>query len=393
MMSPENPAVPAQESKSRGWIWLIALLIAVVLVIVLLEESGGSKPPPHAAGIPVTAVPARSGDLDVTLDALGTVTPVATVTVSSRVAGAIAEVDYKEGQAVKKGDLLVVIDPKPYAAAVVQAQGQLARDQAILKNARVDLARYQDAFHQHAIPEQQLATQQAVVDQDDGMVKIDEGNRDAAQVNLDYTRIVSPIDGRVGLRLLDAGNIVEANAGTALVTITQLEPITVIFNVAEDDLGLLAGPGANALRVDALDRAQEHVLATGQLITIDNEINPATGTFRGRAIFANAHGELFPNQFVNARVHVKTLHGATLVPAAAIQRNGDAAFVYAIVDGKAVSRPIGVAATAGDTAAVTGVKPGDVLVTDGFDRLQNGASVTLRKTAPAGAAAAPAAGG
>jgi len=289
---------------------------------------------------------------------------------------------------VKKNDLLATIDPRPYKALLLQAKGQLARDQAMLKNARLDLVRYQNAFEQHAIPEQQLATQQALVDQDAGAVELDLGNMAAAQVNVDYCRIISPIDGRVGLRTVDPGNIVPADGATGLVTVTQIQPITVIFEISEDDLPqvteqLAAG---RTLSVTALDRSQQHKLAEGTLITIDNQINPTTGTVRARAVFPNAKNELFPNQFVNARLLVKTLTDVDLVPSAAIQRNNDAAFVYVVQpDGTVKSQDVKITATEAETSAVTGVKPGEQLVTDGFDKLQSGTKIVVR-TAQAGAA-------
>jgi multidrug efflux system membrane fusion protein len=335
----------------------------------------------------------KLGHIDIYLDALGTVTPVNTVTVTSRVEGALTEVDYQEGQMVKKNDLLAVIDPRPYAALVLQAQGQLARDQALLKNARLDLQRYQNAFQDHAIPEQQLATQQALVEQDEGVVQLDQGNLAAAQVNLDYTRITSPIDGRVGLRGVDPGNIVTANGSTALATITQLQPITVIFNLAEDELSEVAAQIATgrALPVLALDRSQAHQLAQGALITLDNQINPTTGTVRARATFPNTDHQLFPNQFVNARLLVKTLTQVNLMPSAAIQRNNDVTFVYVVQDnGTAQSRNVKLLASEGDVVAVTGVKPGEKVVTDGFDKLQAGTKIVIKQAASAQNAAAAA---
>jgi len=355
-----------------------------------------SKPRTKAfapAGIPVSTGTARLGDIDIFLDALGTVTPVYTVTVTSRVAGELTRVCFTEGQMVRKNDLLGVIDARPYEAALLQAQGQLARDQALLKNARIDLSRYQKAFEQHAIPEQQLATQEALVEQFDGVVKLDQGNLAAAQVNVDYTRIVSPIDGRVGLRSVDPGNIVQADGTAGLATITQLQPITVIFNIAEDDLSKVAeqvGAG-RTLRVDALDRSLQHKLAEGTLLTLDNQINPATGTVRGRATFPNTRSELFPNQFVNARLLIKTLSQVDLVPSAAIQRNDAATFVYVVQPDSTVKyRDVKVVASDGEAAAVTGVQPGEQLVTDGFDRLQAGTKVAVRAAAAPPAPAAQA---
>jgi multidrug efflux system membrane fusion protein len=330
------------------------------------------------------------GDIDVYLDALGTVTPVYTVTVVSRVAGEITEVRFKEGQIVKKNDLLAVIDPRPYTALLVQGQGQLARDEAALNNARLDLARYQNSFKEHAIPEQQVATQQAVVDQDLGTVKLDQGNLDAARVNVDYTRIVSPIDGRVGLRNIDPGNVVAANGTTGLCVVTQLAPITVIFTIAEDSIGDVFAQmnTGRSMAVTALDRSKQHTLATGTLLTVDNQVNTTTGTVRARATFANSHNELFPNQFVNARLLLKTLTHVNLVPQAAIQHNNDVAFVYVEQPDDTVQlRNIKILATEGETSAVTGVNPGDQLVTDGFDKLQNGSKIRHSTAAEASQAA------
>jgi multidrug efflux system membrane fusion protein len=369
--------------KRRWVIWILIVLGAIIAIGLLVRLLSKPKPKPSGAQpIPVAAAPVKTGNIDVYLDALGTVTPVYTVTVVSRVAGAITEIHFKEGQIVKKGDLLAVIDPRPYEAALIQAQGQLTRDQALLKNARIDLGRYQNAYKEHAIPQQQLATQQATVDQDEGTVKLDQGNLDAAQVNVDYTHIRSPIDGRVGLRNIDLGNVVAANGTSGLCVITQLKPITVIFTVSEDVLdqvteGMRTG---QPLKVLALDRAKEHQLAAGTLITVDNQVNVTTGTVRARATFPNSDNELFPSQFVNARLLVKTLTGVNVIPQAAIQRNNDVAFVYVIqADGTVKSQNIKIQATEGESSAATGVKPGDVLVVDGFDKLQSGTKVVQRK--------------
>lgn len=403
--------------KRKLWTVWVPLIVVVLLIggCVYIEKHKKPKTPPAPPAIPVSVTPVRTGSIDVILDALGTVTPVYTVSVTARVTGAITEIDYKEGQMVKKDDLLLVIDPRPYAAAVQQAAGQLARDQALLDNARIDLGRYQDAFKTHAVPEQQLATQQAAVKGDEGTVQLDQGNLDAAQANLDYTQVRSPIDGRVGLRQVDLGNVVSANGATPLATITQLQPITVIFTLSEDYLEEVT-PELNPdkpLRVDALDRAQQKTLAQGTLDTLDNQVNTSTGTVRARATFANTKNELFPNQFVNAKLYVKTLTNVLLVPTAAIQHNDAAAFVYVVVknyqppkeekgnpadktesgdkEGKdekpapdpnaqyAKSTPVVITVTEGDTAAVTGVKAGDQLVTDGFEKLQDGIKVSVKK--------------
>jgi multidrug efflux system membrane fusion protein len=411
MKDPESAASPAERAAHRGRArqlglrikrrWLISALIGIgVLIIAWLLIAWLSKPKAKPAApppIPVSVAQVKLGSINIYLDNIGTVTPVYTVTVASRVAGALTEVRFKEGQMVKKGELLAVIDPLPYQAVVLQAQGQLARDQALLKNARLDLVRYQNSYKEHAVPEQQVATQQALVEQDMGVLKLDEGNLAAAQVNLDYTRIVSPIDGRVGLRTVDPGNIVPADGTTGLVTITQLQPITVIFTIAEDDLSQVTQQMATGrtLAVDALDRAKQHQLAAGNLLTIDNQINTTTGTVRARATFPNTHNELFPNQFVNTRLLVKTLSQVNLVPEAAIQRNNDVAFVYVVQSNNtAQTVNVKILATEAEVSAITGVKPGEQVVTDGFDKLQSGLKIVIRqpaaKPATPGAAQPPA---
>ena len=360
--------------------WVVGIVVLVLLFLIL---HGHSKPAPVKATppTPVSTVKAQQGNIDVNLDTLGTVTPTYTVTVTSRVSGELTEVDYKEGQVVKKGDLLAMIDPRPYEAAVMQAKGQLDKDNAMLKNAQIDLTRYKNAYEQHAITQQQVATQEATVEQGQGTIQVDEANLKVAQLNVEYARIVSPIDGRVGLRMVDPGNLVTANSSSGLVTITQLQPITVIFTLAEDEIAGVADQvnTGTTLQVQALDRTQEHVLETGQLLTLDNQINPTTGTVRARASFANDHFELYPNQFVNARLRVKTITGVILVPNTAIQRNGDQTTVYLLGEnGTAESKPIKVTATQGDQSAVTGINAGDTLIGDGFDKLQNGSKVVVR---------------
>jgi multidrug efflux system membrane fusion protein len=396
MNEPETASSPEHRDAHRGRAenvglrikrhWVIRALIGIcVLVAVWLLIAWLRKPkpkPPAPPPIPVFVAPVKVGSINIYLDNIGTVTPVYTVTLASRVAGALTEVRFKEGQMVKKDELLAVIDPRPYQAAVLQAQGQLARDQALLKNARLDLVRYQNSYKEHAVPEQQVATQQALVEQDMGVLKLDEGNLAAAQVNLDYTRIVSPIDGRVGLRTVDPGNIVPADGTTGLVTIAQLQPITVIFTIAEDDLAQVTEQIATGrtLAVDALDRTKQHKLAAGNLLTLDNEINTTTGTVRARATFPNTHNELFPNQFVNTRLLVKTLTQVNLVPEAAIQRNNDVAFVYVVKpDSTVQSVDVKILATEAAISAVTGVTPNQQVVTDGFDKLQNGLKIAIRK--------------
>ena len=331
--------------------------------------------------MPVGIADVKQGNIGVYINALGTVTPVYTVTITSRVVGQLVAVHYREGQIVHKGDLLAEIDPRPYQAVLTQAEGQLARDRAVLKNAYIDLERYRSIYAERAIPQQTVATQQAVVEQNEGTVRVDQGTLDAARVNVEYTRITAPISGRVGLRLVDPGNIVQANGTSGIATIAQLQPMTVIFAIAEDYVEEVVREmrRGHALRVEALDRADQTRLALGTVLTVDNAIDPATGTVRVRASFPNRDLRLFPNEFVNARLLVKTLRGVNLIPTAAIQRNNDMAYVYAVTPQSTVqSRKVEIATTNGDIAAVTGVTPGERVVVDGFDRLQDGVKVAIR---------------
>ena len=389
-MNPSGTSSTPTGQRSRRWAILAAVLLTVAGATFLLSQRVQTNAPEANRGkkkgggaIPVGIASVQQGDLGVYINALGTVTPVYSVTVTSRVTGELMEVHYREGQIVHKGDLLAVIDPRPYQATVTQAEGQLARDRATLKNSYIDLDRYKMIYAQKAIPEQTLATQQAVTEQNEGTVKVDEGNLEAAKVNLNYTRITAPIDGRVGLRLVDPGNIVQANGTTGLLTIAQLQPITVMFTIAEDyvsDVGSQLRAGRK-LEVDALDRTNQSQLAKGTVLTIDNAIDTTTGTVKVRSSFANRDFRLFPNEFVNIRLLLKTLHKANLIPTAAIQRNNDVAFVYVVDENNAVKmRDIKIATTDGNTAAVTGVNPGERLVTDGFDRLQDGVKVMVRSS-------------
>ncbi|HKM89610.1 MAG TPA: efflux RND transporter periplasmic adaptor subunit [Candidatus Acidoferrales bacterium] len=387
--------------RSKWWLWLI--LVAVVGYAgwkMFGRSAANSQAQNQAAGrgrmfvgeVPILAATAREGDIGVYVAGLGTVTPVYTVTVTSRVQGQIMEVHYREGQMVHKGDPLLEIDPRPYQAALTQAEGQLAHDQAVLKEARIDSDRYQAAFARNAIAQQQVADQEQVVHQDEGTVKIDEGMVENARINLIYCHITSPIDGRVGLRLVDPGNIVQANSATALVVVTQLQPITVIFSIAEDYLGSIQAQllHGKTLSVDVFDRSLQTKLATGTLLTVDNQIDPTTGTVKLRAIFSNAGSTLFPNQFVNARLLVDMLHGVTLVPSSAVQRNAQGAYLYTISpDMKASISPIKEGTTDGAVTQVEGVKAGEMVATDGFDKLQDGAKVHIRSGSGKAQAAAP----
>ncbi len=357
------------------------------------SAAGKVKAAPPVRGVPIMATTAQKGDIGVYINAIGAVTPVYTVTVTSRVQGQIMQVYYQEGQLVHKGDPLLDIDPRPYQAALTQVEGQLARDQAVLNEARIDLDRYQQAYSRNAIAKQQMDDQQQLVLQDDGTVKNDEGQLANARVNLEYCHITSPIEGRVGLRLVDPGNIVQANSSTALVVITQLQPITMIFSVAEDYLPQIQAQlrQGHRLVVDAFNRDQTQKLASGYLLTLDNVIDPTTGTLKLKALFPNTDNALFPSQFVNARLLVETEKGITLIPSAAIQRNAQGAFVYVInADQTASMKPVtsgttdGTFTTDGAMSHVEGIDPGVVVAVNGFDKLQDGAKVSIQKT-PGGA--------
>lgn len=385
--SEQDPTENSTTHKSRWWIWLI--VVVVILVIVAIWERRGSsdaKASGDAAARPVlvSTATAHQGDIGIYLNALGTVTPVYTVTVTSRVQGEITQVYYHEGQMVRKGDPLIEIDPRPYQAALTQVEGQLAHDQAVLREAKIDLQRYKDALDRNAIAKQQFDDQEQVVLQDEGTVKNDEGQLANAKVNLVYTHITSPIAGRVGLRLVDPGNIVQANSTTVLVVITQLQPITVIFSIAEDHLSqiqqqLLKG---KKLTVDAFDREGSKKLASGTLLTLDNVIDPTTGTLKLKAIFDNKDSALFASQFVNIKLLVDTQHNVTLIPTPAIQRNAQGAYVYAIKSDQTASmRTITPGTTDGSVTAVQGVEPQEAVAVNGFDKLLDGAKVTIRTPA------------
>ena len=329
----------------------------------------------------VSTVTSRKGDIGIYVTALGTVTPLYTVAVNSRVDGQIVKVHYEEGQMVKEGDPLLDIDPGPFQAAETQEEGQLERDKAQLENAHIDLERYTEAYAKNAIPKQQLDTQAATVHQYEGTVKLDEGQVSNAIVQLDYCHITAPVSGRVGLRLVDPGNIVHASDTSPLVVITELQPITVIFNVAEDYLGQIQQQlrQGKTMEVDAFDRAQQKKLASGVLEALDNQIDATTGTVKLRAIFTNEDSSLFPNEFVNARLLVDTLHGATLVPNPVIQRDTQGAFVYLLNSDKTVStNPVVIKVTDSDVSAVEGLDPDKVLVADNFNRLTDGMKVSVR---------------
>jgi multidrug efflux system membrane fusion protein len=419
-----RPAGPLEKYWNRAGV--LAFVVGVIVAgckpkTTADAPAGGGRGAGGFGQITVSAATASRGSIGIYVNALGVVTPLKTVSINSRVQGQIVAVKYTEGQDVKVGDPLVEIDPGPSQAALTQAEGQLKRDRAILEDAKLDLDRYKEAFASNAIPKQQLDTQTATVEQDTGTVELDQGLLDNARVQLAYCHITAPISGRVGLRLVDEGNMVQANGTTALVVITELKPITVIFNVAEDALpGILAQLRAGkTLPVDALDRAQTKKLATGTLEALDNQIDTASGTVKFRAVFTNDDEALFPNQFVNARLLVRTLENATLLPNAVIQRNADGAFVYLLkqdspapptnaeaTDSPATNAEVAAAPSGGAQAggqrtnslsmgtvamqavtvetydatnsAVQGIDPGTVVVADNFNKLTDGAKVAIR---------------
>jgi len=384
------PARVPQPRKNRRSIWLMLalLLIAGIAGFLILQRrqkatAAGSKPaPPSQPGVSISTAVAQQGNIGVYINALGSVAPLSTVTVKSRVDGQLMSVNYREGQMVKQGDVLAEIDSRPFQAQLIQAQGQYERDKALLENANVDLNRYQIAYSKNAIPKQQLDTQVATVHQYEGIVKIDQGQIDNAKVQLAYCQITSPTSGRVGLRLVDPGNIVHAADTNGMLVITQLQPINVLFSVAEDYLPQIRQQlhRGSRLTVDAFDRTQQTKLSSGALLTFDNEIDTTTGTIKLKATFPNSDNALFPNQFVNARLLLNTEHGVILVPSAAIQRSATDAFVYVVQPDQTVAmKTVSTGTTDGNVTAVEGLNAGDVVAVDGFDKLQNGVKVSVRR--------------
>ena len=370
---------------ARIVIWIL-LLLAVALAIVLILHHRDAEAEKKAAaaarpvpGISVTSATAQKGSIGVYLDAIGTVTPVYTDSITSQVDGVIVAVHYTEGQRVTKGDPLIDIDSRPYRATLVQAQGALERDENVLAQARMDLERYRAAWARNGIAKQILDDQEKLVLQDEGTVKNDQGTVQYDQIQVEFCHITAPISGRVGLRLVDPGNVVQSASGTTLAIITQLEPITVIFTIPEDSLGQVEARLKQKARltVDAFDRSAQTKIGSGTLLTIDNQIDTTTGTVKGRAQFANTNDALFPNQFVNTRLLVNTLQGVTLIPSSAIQQNGQASFVYVIQNNIAHMRSIKPGVTNGGTTQVAGIDPGDVVADSSFDKLQDNSKVVI----------------
>ena len=378
------PAPTPRKSKAGGIIvWIVVLLVFALgfwLVLRKHDQAQSAKAPRGGGGqVTITTATAQKGDIGAYLDAIGTVTPVYTTSLTSQVTGIVTAVQYREGQTVRKGDPLVQIDERPFAATLLQAQGTLERDQNVLAQAEMDVERYRDAWARKAIPKQTLDDQEKLVLQDQGLVKLDQGLVQFDQVQLDFCRITSPISGRVGLRLIDPGNVVQSSGTTTLAVITQLQPITVIFTISEDNLGQVQQQlRKNAkLTVDAYDRAGLKKIASGKLLTLDNQIDTTTGTVKARASFDNKDFGLFPNEFVNTRLLVSTLQDATLIPTSAIQHNGQAAFVYVVQDNTAHMRTIKTGVTDGGTAQVTGINPGDAVANSSFDKLQDKIAVVV----------------
>ena len=375
---------PPSLRKRRPWLGLLFIGLLVLCVVLLVMHKPKPQPDQNALNQPavvtIKAATVREGDIGIHVDALGTVTPISTVSVYSQVTGKVIAVNYREGQMVRKGQSLIEIDPRPYEAQLKQAEGTLEHDQGLLKQAEIDLARYQKASALDAIPRQTLEDQEQAVEQYKGTVKNDEGQVDYQRVQLSYCHITAPASGRVGLRLVDTGNTIFSGNSNALVVVTQLQPITVVFNVAEDNLSQLRSQilHRTELPVDAFDRSQMNKIATGRLLTIDNQVDTTTGTIRFRAQFDNHDLSLYPNQFVNARLLVSTLHNTMLVPSAAIQRNGVQAFVYKVNSNNTVSIQNIVEQTSDNNiSAVEGLKPGDTVSLTGFDKLQDGTKVEV----------------
>jgi multidrug efflux system membrane fusion protein len=396
---PPTPAPAPQRRRRRTWRTLVGIAVVAALAIgigFLLSKCAANAPPASPFGrggrptITVGTAQATTGDVPITVTALGTVTPEATVSVISRVTGQLQQVRFTEGQMVRKGDVLAVIDPAPFQAALTQAQGTLARDEALLANARLDLKRYNTLVAENSVSTQTRDTQASLVRQDEGVVASDKGLVATARLNLQWTRILSPVPGRVGLRQIDVGNQISANGTTPIAVVTQIDPIDVIFAVPEDAIpAITRHPNfAAGLPVTAYDRTGGATLGAGSLATIDNVVDTTTGTVKGKARFPNPGGALFPNQFVNVTVLVDTLRSQVIVPTTAVRHGPDGDFVWLLQDDRTVQQQaVRTGPGTGETVSIaSGLTAGQTVITEGGDRLRDGASVTLPRNAGQGSA-------
>ena len=379
-----------QVFSGRRWVWLLAAVCLIAIVVYayfiysdrMPSVAGKQGTAPPARAMPVVTATSAKGDINIYLTGLGSVTPLNTVTVKSRVDGQLMKVLFKEGQVVDRGALLAEIDPRPFEAQLTQAVGQMARDQALLANARLDLQRYHDLAAEDSIAKQQYDTQKSLVRQLEGTVKVDQGQIDTAKLQIIYSRITAPISGRIGLRLVDPGNIVRATDTNGLAVITELQPITVIFTIPEDNLPpvLAKLKSGERMPVIALNREQTKKIAEGYLLTVDNQIDPSTGTVRLKALFPNKDNELFPNQFVNARLLLGVKKGTTVVPTSALQQSTRGTFVYVVTpELTAAVRAVKTGPSEGDNVSIDeGLSPGELVVVEGADRLREGNKVELQ---------------
>lgn len=392
-----DPSLPIEGTAPtrRRWTWFAGLGLAALAGLFLLRGKKDDAAGKGAARpVPVLVATARTGDMPLTLTGLGTVTALDTVTVRSRVDGQLVRVAFTEGQQVQQGELLAQIDPRPFQVQLMQAEGQLAKDQAAAKNAQMDLARFRDLARQGILAQQQLDAQTSQVNQYEAALKADQAQVESAKLNLTYSRITAPISGRVGLRLVDPGNMVHASDANGLAVIAPVKPINVVFTIPADSIQRVLAESRKGARlpVEAYDRDLKRRLARGELLAIDNQVDPGTGTVRLKARFSNDDAALFPNQFVNARLLVDTLKGAVLVPTTALQQSPQGAFVYVVkADGTVDMRIVTIQATEGDdTALGSGLKAGEVVVTDGLEKLRPGSRVSVaRPEAPGNAKAKP----
>jgi multidrug efflux system membrane fusion protein len=387
-IGPDHQLPPPKRSGGiRILVWVVILLLFALLFWWVMHHrqapaaTGGGRRAAAGGTVTLTTSTAKQGSIGVYLDAIGTVTPVYTTTIVSQVTGVISQVRYREGQMVHRGQPLIQIDPRPFQANVLTAQGTLEKDTNLLAQAQMDLKRYQDAWARNAIPKQTLEDQEKIVLQDQGTVKADQGTLQFDQVQLGFTNITSPITGRVGLRLVDPGNLATASSSTPLAVVTQIQPITVVFTIPEDNVSQLEQQmqHGKALAVEALDRSNEAKLDSGTLEATDNQIDTTTGTLKLRALFQNKTNALFPNQFVNARLLLNTLENVVLIPSSAIQHNGDVSYVFLIQNNVAHIHNVKPGVTEGGVTQVQGLNAGDVIADSSFEKIQDGSKVVISK--------------